>query len=400
MRILFLNHKIPYPPDKGDRIPGYHRMKHLAQRHQVSLVFPCYRKEELELVKNVERFCVSTDTAYIGLARAKIRCGAAFLAHRPITKAFAFSSQLKRSVDERLRQSKYDLIYVYSSGMAQYVEGVRGIPRVIDLADADSHKWLQYSRRVRFPMSWVYRREGEWLKAYERFLCETFNHAIAISQDEKRLFGTYIPQAEISVVSNGVDTEYFAPASGTPAPQNIVFVGVMSYFANVDCVLYFAQQILPAIKKRVPAAKFYVVGSEPPHSVRALGSDPDIVVTGRVDDVRPYIHDAAVCVAPMRIAQGIQNKILEAMACGRPVVTTSKGNEGINAPDGRAIMVDDSPEGFAGKVVRLLQDPGLGGEIGAAGRKFVVEHFCWHDNMARLEDILERTRDTAACRSQ
>jgi sugar transferase (PEP-CTERM/EpsH1 system associated) len=395
MRILFLNHKIPYPPNKGDRIPGYYRIKHLAVRHQVSLVFPCYREEELQLVDEVEKLCASVDTAYIGQRTAKMRCGAAFLAHRPITKAFAYSSRLKRRLDARLGQAKYDLIYVYSSAMAQYVEEIGDIPRVIDLADADSHKWLQYSRRVTFPMSWVYKREGEWLKDYERFLCETFDHAIAISQDEKNLFRTYIPDGRMSVVPNGVDFEYFTPREADHGSTKIVFTGVMSYFANVDSVVYFARQILPLVKERIPAAQFYIVGSDPTGAVRELAEVPGVVVTGRVEDVRPYTHDAAVCVAPMRIAQGIQNKVLEAMACGRPVVTTSKGNEGINALAGESIMVDDSPRGFAEKVVSLLLDRALNQAIAAAGRKFVEANFSWRDNMAKLEGILEDTHAAA-----
>jgi sugar transferase (PEP-CTERM/EpsH1 system associated) len=279
--------------------------------------------------------------------------------------------------------------------MAQYVEEIHGIPKVVDLADADSHKWLQYSARAKFPMSWVYRREGEWLKAYERFLCETFDHAIAISEDEKKLFRTYILRGKLSVVPNGVDFEYFTPREADPGSTKIVFTGVMSYFANVDSVAYFTEQVLPVIRTQVPKATFYIVGSDPPRAVRELGRCPGVVVTGRVDDVRPYIYDAAVCVAPMRIAQGIQNKILEAMACGRPVVTTSKGNEGINAPNGQSIMVDDSAGGFAAKVVCLLEDRRLGQGIASSGRKFIEENFRWSDNMARLDEILEQTRADA-----
>jgi len=423
MKILFLNHKIPFPPDKGDRIPGYYRMLYLSKSHEVSMVFPCYKKEELGLINVVKTYCASVDTVYIPFFWAKIKCGVAALFGRSITKAFSGSFRLRRKVKRLLAQNKFDVVYVYSSGMAQYVERVTDTPKVIDLADADSHKWIGYAKRKKFPMSVVYKREGAWLKNYEKLLCQKFDKAIAISEDEKNLFAGYIPNLNMEVVSNGVDLEYFStkliapssegrhsseliansnPISGLTSLRaqehmsfsnstpysNLVFVGVMDYYANVDAAVYFAKEVLPIIKLLVPEVMFYIVGVNPAKDVLRLTKDKSVVVTGKVDDVRDYLRSAAVCVAPMRIAQGVQNKILQALACGVPVVTTSKGNEGIRAEVGREIFVEDDTRKFAERVVALLNSKELRDQVSSAARAFVESKFDWDESMRKFEGIL------------
>lgn len=389
MKILFLSNRIPYPPDKGDRIPVFYRMKHLSQKHEVSIVFPCYYRSEFKYLDKVKEFCKDTIGVYINPRLGKARCLLASFLNKSMTLEYSYSKNLKEGINNLIRGNNFDLIYVYSSGMAQYVEDINNIPKVIDLADSDSHKWLQYSKAMRFPMSRIYHKEGLWLKNYERLLCDKFDQAIAISENEKKLFSSYIPNKEFNVVSNGVDLEYFSPNGENYDSNKLVFVGVIDYYANVDCVTYFVKEILPLIKKKIPKVKFYIVGSNPTKKVKRLAKDKNIIVTGRVSDVRPYINQAGVSVVPLRIGQGVQNKILEAMASAVPVVTTTRGNQGIRALSGENIFVEDSPHKFAERVIELISNRQLRKKIGLEARKFVENNFKWQKNLEIFEDVLK-----------
>ncbi|MFH1593712.1 MAG: TIGR03087 family PEP-CTERM/XrtA system glycosyltransferase [Candidatus Omnitrophota bacterium] len=395
MKILFLSHKIPYPPNKGDRIPAFYRMQHLSKQHEVSLAFPCYHKRELAHIKELRNYSMSIDTVLINPLFGKFKSGLAIFSKKPLTLPYFYSSELDRKIRMRIKEKGFDLILIYSSSMAQYVEDLDSVPKVIDLADADSHKWLQYSEHTNFPMSLIYRLEYKRLKEYEKRLAESFDSSIAISEDEKRLFGTYLDNSKMHVVSNGVDIEYYGSSRHqvTKSPdkaKSILFVGAMDYFANVDAVTYFCRKIFPLIKERVPEVKFYIVGSSPTAEVKRLASeDKSVVVTGFVPDVRPYLASSSVFVAPFRIARGIQNKILQAMASGVPVVTSERGNEGISAKDGDEIFVADRNDLFADNVVNLLNDKELRMRVSMASRRFVEANFRWERNMEKLEGVLE-----------
>lgn len=403
MKILFLSHKIPYPPNKGDRIPTYYRLMHLIKRHQVSLAFPCFDKQELNQVEKIYPHCRSIDTVLIRPFWAKLRSLVYLFSRKPLTLPFFYSKALEKKIQQRIEEEDFDLIYVYSSSMAQYVIDTFGIKKVIDLADSDSHKWLQYAKFCRKPISFIYQREGVLLKEYEKLLADCFDHTIAISENEKKLFRTYIPEAKISVVPNGVDSQYFRPKAENTKTKNktktyeqnrIVFTGAMDYFANVDSAVYFCREILPLIKAKIPEVEFYIVGSNPSAEVLKLAEDKKIVVTGYVEDVRPYLRKANLCVVPLRIAQGMQNKILQAMASGVPVVTTTKGNQGIQAESGKNIIVDDDPVGFSKSVIKLMLDSKLRQKIAVSGREFVINNYNWERNLEKFENILIETHES------
>jgi len=395
MKILFLSHKIPFPPNKGDRIPTYYRMEYLAkQGHEVSMVFPCFSKADLRYVNAVKKFCKSVDTVFIKPGMAKIGSLFSLTTSKPLTLPYFYSKELHDKVKQRLASGTYDVVYVYSSSMAQYVFDVKGVKKIMDLADADSQKWLQYALYTRGPLSLIYRREGTLLKEYEQTICREFDEVIAISENEKSLFQTYIKEKDLRVVPNGVDYRYFSYNAENYNHKKLVFVGVMDYFANVDSVIYFARNILPLVRVRVPEVKFYIVGANPTRAVKALAYDRNIFVTGSVSDVRPYLRDACVCVVALRIAQGIQNKILQAMAAGTPVVTTAKGNEGINAVHGESIFVADEYQRFANYVIRMIEDPRIRMRIARSARRFVVENFQWQRNMEEFERIVAGARTT------
>lgn len=388
MKILLISHKIPYPPNKGDRIPTFYRTKFLSKNHEISLAFPCFHPEEFQYINNLKKYCKHIETALLKPGWSKIKSLAKILSAKPLTLNYFHSNLLKDKIIRLVQENKFDVIYVYSSSMGQYASEIKNVKKIIDLADSDSHKWLQYSQYKKAPLSYLYHLEWYRLQNYERLLATSFDHSIAISEDEKNLFKTYIPNLNMSVVSNGVNLEYFKPSSGEYDPYKIIFVGAMDYYANIDAVLYFYNRILPIVKKEIPKVKFFIVGSNPSNRISSLKMDKSVTVTGFVDDVRTFLYDSSVCVAPMRIARGIQNKILEAMASGVPVVTTTKGNEGINAKIGEEIYVDNNSEKFAEYVINLIINKNLRNSIGHNCRKFVEKKFDWKTNMQHLEEII------------
>jgi sugar transferase (PEP-CTERM/EpsH1 system associated) len=274
--------------------------------------------------------------------------------------------------------------------MAQYVEHLRNIPKVIDFVDVDSEKWVQYAQYSKFPVAPIYRSEGERLRKYEKLIAETFQHCFCVSEKEAEDFQRFVgPCPTISSVSNGVDHNFFKPSSEGYDSTSLVFTGAMDYFANVEAMLYFTREIYPQIHKEIPESTLYIVGSNPSKDILKLAEKyPNIIVTGHVDRVQPYVLKSAVFVAPMRIARGIQNKILEAMAMGVPVVTTSLGFEGIKAVPGNDLFVEDTPQRFAAQVLQLMQDEDLRKTIARNAQKVVEENYRWDKNLEKLEDIL------------
>ena len=396
MKVLFLSHKVPFPPNKGDRIPTYYRMKHLhGQGHEISMIYPSFSAQDLAHIGDVQQYCSDVVTTLIRPTLSKITSLLGLFTDKPLTLPYFYSKSLQKKVKQLLAKEKFDVIYVYSSSMAQYVFDVKGVTKIMDLADSDSHKWLQYARHTSWPMKQVYKREGITLKAYEQAICKEFDEVIAISNDEKTLFESYIDRTDFKVVPNGVDYDYYVPNTREYEAKQLVFVGAMDYYANVDCVVHFVHNILPLVRTRVPDVKFFIVGVNPTHAVKRLSRIENVIVTGKVDDVRPYLQNSCACVAPLRIAQGIQNKILQAMAAGVPVVTAHKGNEGINAVHGDSICVADDFQEFADYVIKLITDPHVRVRISKRGREFITENFQWEKNMNLFEEIVTGRKSSA-----
>jgi sugar transferase (PEP-CTERM/EpsH1 system associated) len=287
-----------------------------------------------------------------------------------------------------------DTVFVFSSPMAQYAfaPGLNRSRKVIDFVDVDSDKWAQYALERSGPIAWIYNREARLLSKFEQDAAHRFDVSIFVSDAEADLFRTRLPGDHTNVIAvpNGVDADYFSPNHHFPSPfrngeSPVVFVGAMDYWPNVDAVLWFKQAILPTVLQAVANARFYIVGAKPAPSVTRLAGT-DTVVTARVEDVRPYVANAAVVIAPMRIARGVQNKVLEGMALGKPVVTTSKGLEGIVALPNREVLVADSADSFAGAVIRTLLTPNLA--MGDAARARVVADYSWDSAWERLRPHL------------
>jgi len=385
LRILFLAHRFPFPPDRGDRIRSYHIIRYLAQRHRVWVVAPVDNVVAEAEVQGLRAMCEGVDVATLPRTRM-VRAAGCLFTTIPLTVPMFWSPALKTIAAHRLRTLDFDLVYVYCSAMASYVPSGLGLPTVIDFIDADSQKWFDYAGRSRLPMKAVYWREGVTLRRHERRVARGCRHAFVTSERDGHLLQQLSPGVAMTTIPNGVTLRPPARVGGGDA--RLVFTGVMDYFPNVDAMTYFVERIFPLVRARVPAAELVIVGQRPAPNVRRLARRSGITVTGWVPDVSPLLQSAAVFVAPLRIARGIQNKILEAMAAGLPVVATPAALGGINAVPGRDVLVDDTPDGFAARTVSLLTNHELRQRLGRSGRQFVSEHHQWDVHLARLEKVL------------
>lgn len=394
MKILFLSQRFPYPPDKGDTLRSFNEIKYLSQRHQIHLACLADNPSDIRHSDELLRYCQSVDIVPRSPLTSRIRALVALLGSKPLTLAYFFSFRLRDIVKRKLAEEKFDLIFVYCSSMAQYVEGIRHIPRVIDFVDVDSEKWRQYAGIARFPLNLLYGLESARLRSYERQIAEQFQRCFLVSAKEAADFLQLVHSAApVTAIPNGVDLERFRPSGEAYQAGTLVFTGAMDYFANADAVLFFVKEILPLVKLSVPGCILRVVGRNPPANIRALAArHPEIIVTGPVESVVDYVIASAVFVAPMRIARGVQNKILEAMSMGTPVVTTPLGHEGVEALAGRDILVAEQPAEFARQVVRLLTDPELRQRVALNGRRAAEEHYDWAKQLEVLEEELAQVK--------
>lgn len=347
-------------------------------------------------------FCHSVTVARLHPALARLRAFGSLLGQKPLTVPYFHSRELAAGIRHAIETRSYDRIFIYCSAMAQYAEWVEDIPVVMDLVDVDSDKWMQYAAVTRFPLSAVYRREGRRLEAYERAISARFWRVVVSTEREAQLLRRICNTAAIHVIPNGVDTEFF-DASRVPPDQSqptIIFTGDMSYFPNEDAVTYFALQVLPLIRRSVPSARFLIVGRDPSRKVLRLQDNQGVEVTGFVQDVRSYLAKAHVAVAPFLIAAGIQNKILEALAFGLPVVATGRAAQGLSKGVAGAVDTGNSPEELAAHVVRLLSDGQLARRKGMEGRERVAAEYNWDQALDGLLQLIEAPASAGTVRAQ
>ncbi len=395
--LLYLVHRIPYPPNKGDKIRSFHLLKHLGKRYRVHLGAFVDDRADWAHAKAVGELA-GGEVCLLPLHRtgATLKSTSGLLSGEPLTLPYYRDRRMQRWVDGLLASGRIKRVLVYSSSMAQYVMSRADLNRVIDFVDIDSDKWRQYAQKKPWPLNWVYRREATRLLAYEHRVTQAFDAVTFVSDAEAALFKRQIPEGVDKVfgLSNGVDTEYFSPDHALPNPYGpqeraLVFTGAMDYWANVDAVTWFAADVFRAVRDRVPEARFYIVGARPTPEVQKLATIPGVTVTGGVVDIRPYLAHAAVAVAPLRIARGIQNKVLEAMAMARPVVVSPEALEGIAAAPGRELLVARNGEEFRSRCVALLQGEPDGGAIGARARARVTADYSWDHHLAGLDRVLD-----------
>jgi sugar transferase (PEP-CTERM/EpsH1 system associated) len=364
-------------------------IKHLSQKHSVVVASLAFSREEMEEGAGLKDYCDGMIVETLPERVRWIQAFKALLGRTPSSVAYFWSSSLFRSVQQLWANNGFDLIVVHCAFMGQYVASLRNCSRIMDFGDLDSAKWLAYSNWRAWPLSLGYRLEALKLYRYEKELAEQFQHCTVTTEGEMEEFRALNVRIPCTVIPNGVDTMYFN--RGTRKVEEspvIVFLGRMDYFPNVDAICYFVNRIWPAIQRDVPTVRLRIIGSNPAGKVRRLSRLPGISVTGYVPDVRSFLVDSAVSVAPLRIARGTQNKILESMAMGIPTVATLEAAKGVQAIPGEHLLVADAPDDFARKVVEILQNRELGTRLGEAGRRRVEEVHAWPFSMDVLEKVL------------
>ncbi|MCO6439767.1 MAG: TIGR03087 family PEP-CTERM/XrtA system glycosyltransferase [Nitrococcus mobilis] len=414
--LLFLSHRIPYPPNKGEKIRAYHWLRTLSQHWRVHLGTFFDDPADLDGLTALQGLCADIKLVRLHPYRSKVRALAALMGTSPLSLAYYHSPELQRWVQAKLA-SGIQRMLVYSSAMAQYVpRDLRGeatarpvspssaltvdspltrrLVALADYVDVDSEKWRQYSE-AGGPMAWLYRLEAHRLARFERAAAGGFDTVLFVSKPEAECFLRLAPEqvGRTTWLGNGVDTGYFAPEADYADPYSaggpvLVFTGAMDYRPNVDAVVWFACEILPRVQAVVSGARFCIVGGRPAPKVQALARLPGVTVTGRVADVRPYLAHATLAVAPLRIARGVQNKVLEAMAMRRPVVCTSAALVGLDAAIGHEIAVADGEADFANRVVELMASPVAAKAMGEAGRARIETDYAWESSGLRLLELL------------
>ena len=401
--LLLLVHRIPYPPNKGDKLRSFHLMEHLAKNWRVFLGSFVDLPEDWQHVPRLQEWCAEAHIEGINPRTAKLRSLRGLLSGEALSLPYYRSGSMRRWVNETLAREKIKNVVVFSSPMAQYVDGMGDLQRIVDFCDVDSAKWTRYAEDHRGPMAWLYRREGARLAEFERRIGEQADASLLATEAEADLFRSVAPAAAARTfaVSNGVNSKFFSPDLTRASPyaageQAVVFSGAMDYWPNIDAACWFARDIWPQIIARHPSACFYVVGMNPSEEVRALAALPGVRVTGTVPDVRPYVQHAAAAVAPLRIARGVQNKILEAMAMARPVVASRLCAQGLSAVEGSEILLAADVDEFVAQVDDCLSARVDAATMGARARARVLDSYGWTAHLARLDELLA-DRQGASC---
>jgi sugar transferase (PEP-CTERM/EpsH1 system associated) len=393
--LLFLSHRIPYPPNKGDKIRSYNLLRYLSKRFRVFLGTFIDNASDWDHISKVEALCEECCFIDLDPRLARIKSISGLLTGKPLSVPYYSSSQLREWIRTIVKTHGISQLMVYSSPMAQYAmtSGHGFDRRVIDFVDIDSDKWRQYALKRTWPMNWVYRREADYLLDFEKRVASCFDVSLFVSSAEAEMFEQLSggQGGKVDFYPNGVDIDYFSSDKPYSNPYSsdekaLVFTGAMDYWPNIDAVDWFGREIFPEILRADEAARFYIVGGNPTEKVQQLQKLPGIVVTGRVDDVRPYIHHAEAALAPMRIARGVQNKVLEAMAMGKPTIVTPQGLEGIDAEDGNEVLVAGDGEAFVERILSVLK--GEWEDVGDKARDLIRRAYTWDDVLPKLDQWL------------
>ena len=387
--ILMVTHRVPYPPDKGDRIRSYHILRWASARARVHLACladePVTAGAEAELGRLTERLAVVP----LGSRSRWVRALASLALGGTATVGAFGSAGLRRVLRTWSREVRFQAVLVSTSGLAHYgeVDGLRGTPTVVDMVDVDSQKWLDYASNGRFPVAWLHRIEGLRLRKLEASLPTKAEAVTLVSPAEAEVYRRACPGARAVAVPNGVDLDYFRP---TPAVDDPIcaFVGALDYRPNVEGVRWFSEAVWPEVRRARPEARLLLVGRRPSKTVLGLAAIPGVEVLGTVPDVRPHQARAAVVVAPLLQARGVQNKVLEAMAMGKAVVASPGATEGLDVSPGEHLLEAEGSEAWASAILGLFDDPRRRAALGRAGRGFVEVHHRWSSCLEGFAPLL------------
>ncbi|MCX7665121.1 MAG: TIGR03087 family PEP-CTERM/XrtA system glycosyltransferase [Gemmataceae bacterium] len=390
--LLLLTHRVPYPPDKGDRIRTYHTLRCLAPFAKIHLIALADEPVPAQSVTVLKQLCERVEIIPIGKSRW-LRAGFSLLSGGSISEGAFFHPQMFSTVKQWASQTRFTSALASSSALAQYLwlHELDQTIRIVDVVDVDSQKWFDYAAASRFPKSWLYSLEGKRLRRTERAITQKAHAVTLVSEGEAAMFREFASTGVVRAVTNGVDLDYYHPQENvSESQQDCVFVGALDYKPNVDAAIWFSREIWPTIHRHKPEQKLKLVGRQPMPSVQALASLAGVEVVGQVPDVRPYLHRCAVVVAPLRIARGLQNKVLEAMSAGKPVVASPQALGGFRT-EGNPARVASTPEQWTEQILALLDDPQTRQRLGVEGRQFAQQYHHWDECLKPLRELLGLT---------
>tara|TARA_R110001583_G_scaffold143203_1_gene295299 strand:+ start:6878 stop:8101 length:1224 start_codon:yes stop_codon:yes gene_type:complete len=390
MNILYVCHRFPFPPKRGGKIRPFNMIRHLTDQGHKVWVCSLVRSEiEAEETAGIEAHCQHHFMAPVDNKVQTLRMIARLPLSTPSSMGYFYSSKLKRHIDQLVKQEAFDLIFVHCSSVAQYVADIKGIPKILDFGDMDSQKWLSYTHFKPFPLSLGYWLEGNKLVREEKRLARKFDLCTCTTRTEWQTLNDFNTGVATDWFPNGVDCEFFKPDGLAYDPHAISFIGRMDYYPNQLCMLDFCNNTLPLLQQRLPDTKLFIVGADPSKEIWALDQLPGVTVTGSVNDVRPYIQRTAAMVAPLAIARGTQNKILEAMAMGVPVVSSHEAAGGIDAVADEHFLIADTPTEYADALESLMTDSKRRAQFAESGRARMLSNHYWPASMKRLESIID-----------
>lgn len=402
-RALFICQRIPFPPNKGDKIPAYHFLRHLQSRYDVHVATFVDDPADAVHIDALKTLCAEVFCPAIHPRLGLLQAGLRWLGGSAVSVGKFQSDAMRRWIRAAMRDKAPALLFCQSSNVAHYAldaldEAARtGLPRpvtILHYIDVDSEKFAQLGARGGL-MAWIYRLEARRVRREEARCTDIADGVTFISAEERALFESVVPgaRARLAVLPNGVDAARFDPSADRPSPfgagtANFLFTGAMDYAPNIEAAQWFAQAVMPVLRQSMPEARFWIVGSNPAPAIRALTSRPNIEVTGRVEAVEPYLQHATACVAPLRIARGVQNKVLEAMAMARPVIVSAEALTGIGAPDSTPAKLANSVDDWAGACLWAAMQPREASAMGQAARRFVEARFSWEAQFAVLDTLI------------
>jgi len=390
MKILYVCHRFPYPPKRGGKIRPFNMIRHLSEQgHRVTVASLSRSRKERASARGIAEYCHNYLIGDVRQPWQTLRMLARVPSPSPSSMGYFFSARLKNQIARVLAVEKYDLIFTHCSSVAQYVAHVQDIPKILDFGDMDSQKWQIYSRFRRWPANWGFLLEGWKLEAAEKRLARHFDVCTCTSKAEFETLNNYATGTKTNWFPNGVDSEYFAPDGVAYERDYISFVGRMDYFPNQDCVIRFCHTVLPRLQAERPQVKFVIVGAAPPRHIQQLASLPGVSVTGSVTDVRPYVRRSHLMVAPLNIARGTQNKILEAMAMGIPVVCSELAAAGVDAIPEEHFLTARDTDGYVAQISRILDSRAERDRLSVQGRERMLSHHNWSQSLNRMDQIID-----------
>ena len=378
-RVLYLTHRLPFPPDKGDRIRNFHVLQELSKVARVTLVSLADETAHGQSIAKLESLCEAVEIVPASGTRRWWRAGRSLLAGGSLSEGLFAEPKLDAVIHRLAKTHTWDASLISASSLAPYLHrhGLPSHPRFVDLVDVDSQKWFDYAEAASGPKHWLYTLEGQRVRRLEQWIAEWATAVTIVSSAECAVFDGFTRPGAGTVATNGVDLDYFRPQPEVEVVQACAFVGALDYFPNVDGAVWFARDIWPAIRERHPRAEFWIIGRKPTPAVVRLGALDGVKVIGAVPDVRPYVAKAALAICPIRIARGLQNKVLEAMAMAKPTVAAPAAIQALLAVPGEHLLSPATEAEWISTVGELLVDTARQRELGSAAREFVEVHHHW-----------------------